>query len=68
MKYRSKPGAYGTLYLWAVDYTDVPGGDHIGAWHTWAYNAEGAWDNWHDSNEDMGYGTTGEFRRVPDRS
>jgi hypothetical protein len=65
-EYRSKPGRHGTMYLWRIEYNDVPGphGTHIGAWRTWAYDAEHAWENWHDSNEGMGFAAVGEFQRV----
>lgn len=65
----TKPGKHGTLYLYAVDYNDVPGpeGTHIGRWRTWAYDAEHAWDKWHDSNEEMGFHATGDFTRVTAR-
>jgi hypothetical protein len=60
----SKPGKYGTLYRFAIDYADVPGGEYIGTWRTWAYDLEHAVENWHDGNEELGFGTIGEFRPV----
>jgi len=68
-QYKSKPGKHGTLYLWKIDYTDVAGSesDFVGTWKTWAYNNEHAWDNWHESNEEMGFGTRGDFQRVTER-
>ena len=65
-EYRTKQGKHGTLYLWKITYSDVPGpsGEVIGAWRTWAYNHEHAWENWHDSNEEQGFGTVGDFVRV----
>lgn len=63
--YASKQGRYGTLYLYGVDYNDVPGPDgcHVGRWRTWAYSAVHAWENWHDSNDDLGFAAVGDFTR-----
>jgi hypothetical protein len=64
--YLTKPSKHGTLYLWRIQYHDVPGPDGtlVGTWRTWAYDAEHAWENWHDSNEGMGFAAVGEFQRV----
>lgn len=66
MSCRTKEGRHGTLYLWTIDYNDVPGpdGTYIGQWRTWAYNNEHAWDNWYDTNEDFGFAAVGDFTRV----
>ena len=65
-QYKSKPGKYGTLYLWSVPYNDVPGadGERVGNWRTWAYNEEHAWDSWNESNEELGFAAAGKFVRV----
>lgn len=66
MKYRNKPGKYGTLFLWRIAYHDVPGPDGVlvGHWKTWAYSSEHAWQNWHDGNQEMEFAAIGEFQRV----
>lgn len=69
-KLRTKPGTYGTLYRFEFEYADVagPDGETIGWWGTWAYNEEGAWDNWYDGNEDVGFHATGKVRRAVERA
>lgn len=63
--YASKPGRYGRLYLYGINYHDVPGPDgcYVGRWRTWAYNVEHAWEKWHDGNEELGFHAVGDFAR-----
>ena len=48
----SKPGKYGTLFLYTVTYTD-PGDPGFGedTWRTWAYSLEHAEDNFYDNDD-----------------
>ena len=50
----SKPGRYGTLHRYAVRYGDLDEygkpGCEIGVWHTWAYDLDGAIDNFYSSD------------------
>lgn len=68
--YKTKPGRYGTLYLWQIAYNDVPGptGERVGMWRTWAYNTEDAWERWYDAEAcgEQGFAAIGEFSRVTD--
>lgn len=45
----TKPGRYGTLYRFKIQYT-AGEGSPVFLWRTWAYDAEHAWEKWHDCN------------------
>jgi hypothetical protein len=63
MGYMSKQGKHGTLYRWQVRYTAGDGSPNF-VWRTWAYSHEHAWENWHDTNEEQGFDTVGDFELV----
>lgn len=52
-KYVQKKGRYGTLYRYAIDYTDKYD-DAFGrhTWHTWAYDQGHALDNFYDDGDE----------------
>jgi hypothetical protein len=51
-KFVTKPGKYGTLYRYVVEYTDA-GDTGFGrmTWSTWAYSLEHVEDKFHDLDE-----------------
>lgn len=50
MKHRTKAGAHGALYRYAIRYDDGPDSGFLpDTWRCWAYDAEHALDLWHDS-------------------
>lgn len=51
MSPRTKPGKYGTLYLYEIEYTDDTDPSGFGTDHVryWAYDPEHAIDKWYNS-------------------
>lgn len=48
----TKPGQHGTLYRFAVIYTD---GDFSDTWHTWAYDSEHALERFFEGPDGEGW-------------
>lgn len=65
-EYRTKQGKHGTLYYWQIECLEGPWQNAIpvGPWRVWAYTKEQAWEIFHDGNDDVGFGTEGDFVRV----
>lgn len=65
MAFKTKQGAHGTLYLYAVPYRDFdPDGDR-GTVRIWAYDAEHAVEKFYDSPDgDTGWEVSGQPTRV----
>ena len=54
MRPLSKPGAHGTLYRYALTYTDrYDAGCAHDLWHCWAYNLEHAEEKFYNSSGDQ---------------
>lgn len=61
--FRAKPGAHGTLYLYAVPYQDGSDRDSCGTSRLWAYDAEHAAERFYDT-DDTGWRVNGAITRV----
>ena len=49
----AKPGKHGTLYRYAITYTDRgDGGFGRDVWHTWAYDENHALDRFYDDGDE----------------
>lgn len=64
-RYRTKPGRHGTLYRYAIDYAPAPG-ERKFRWSCWAYDAEHAWDAWHDDGDTDWYDVSEPYRLKDD--